>query len=67
MIYNCKKLGHNRPEETAYAETGSWVTYRDDNCYVWCAGGMGGGVEKWGDEFFVNGGRLLSKMFPTFS
>ncbi len=31
----------------------------------WCARGMGGGVEKWGDEYSVNGGdgeRLLFKL-----
>ncbi len=36
----------------------------------WCADGMGGGIEIWGDECSVNGGdgeRLLSKLSPTFS
>ncbi len=29
----------------------------------WCAGGMGGGVSKWGDECSVNGGDGLSPNF----
>ncbi len=35
----------------------------------WCAGGMGRGVDKLGNECSVNGGggeRLLSKISPTF-
>ncbi len=32
----------------------------------WCAGGMGGGVEKWGDECSVNGGDEERFLSPTF-
>ncbi len=67
VICNRKTVAHNLPAEATYTELGVGWHLEMIAVNVWCAGGMGGGLGKWGSVNGGDGGRLLSNLSPIFS